>query len=316
MKPGSDKNCPVISVVSPVYKAEKIVDELVLRLIASLEKITPNFEIILVEDGGIDNSWKKIVENCAKDHRVKGIKLSRNFGQHHAITAGLDNVRGEWTVVMDCDLQDRPEEIPNLYTKAQEGYDLIFARRARRQDNFNKKFYAFLFYKTYNFLSGVKHDSSISNFGIYSRKVVNALNQIREPMRAFSAMTSWVGFKSSVIDVYHDKRFEGKSAYTWFTLINLALNISIAYSDKPLKIVTNLGLVISASSVFYVAYILYQFFKGAEFYTGYTSLIISIWFLSGLIIFTLGVVGLYVGKTFDVVKNRPLYLIDEYRNNE
>ncbi len=301
----------LISVVSPVYMAEGIVDELVNRLIKNLEKITLAFEIILVDDGSPDNAWKKIVENNKKDSRVKGVKLSRNFGQHHAITAGLDKVSAEWTIVMDCDLQDRPEEIPNLYNKAVQGYDLVFAKRAHRQDNFNKKISSFLFYKIYSYLSGIKQDNTISNFGIYNRKVIKAINQIREPMRAFSPMARWVGFRTAAIEVYHDKRFEGTSSYNWYKLINLAVNISIAYSDKPLKIVTNLGLYISSASVIYICYVLLRYFTGTQHFSGYTSLIVSIWFLSGLIIFTLGILGLYIGKTFEVVKGRPLYFIDE-----
>ncbi len=305
----------LISVVSPVYNAEGIVDELVVRLINSLEQIAPDFEIILVDDGSPDNGWKEIIENTKKDKRVKAIKLSRNFGQHHAITAGLDNAKGDWIVVMDCDLQDRPEEIINLYRKAQEGYDLVFARRVNRKDDFNKKFSALLFYKFYSYLSGIQQDSTISNFGIYNKKVIRAINQIREPLRAFSPMARWVGFKSTGIDVFHDKRFQGKSSYNWYKLINLAINISTAYSDKPLKIVTNIGLTISVISAFFVAYFITRYFSGANFSLAY-GLLVSIWFLSGLTIFTLGIVGLYVGKTFDVVKNRPLYFIDEKVNDD
>ena len=306
-------NVPLISVVSPVYNAEGIVDELIVRLINSLEQIAPDFEIILVDDGSPDNGWEKIVENTVKDKRVKGIKLSRNFGQHHAITAGLDSIKGDWVVVMDCDLQDRPEEIINLYRKAQEGYDLVFARRANIKDDFNKKFSAFLFYKFYSYLSGIEQDSTISNFGIYDKKVIRAINQIREPLRAFSPMARWVGFKSTGIDVFHDRRFEGKSSYNWYKLINLAINISVAYSDKPLRIVINTGITISVISVFFVGYFIVHYFSGGNFSLVY-GLFVSIWFLSGLTIFTLGIVGLYIGKTFDVVKNRPLYFIDERIN--
>jgi len=314
MAPEKTTNRPIISVISPVYLAEDIVDELLIRLFGSLKQITEDFEIILVEDGSPDNSWEKIANNLANDKRIKAIKLSRNFGQHHAITAGMDHASGDWVIIMDCDLQDQPEEIPNLYNKALEGYDLVFARRVKRKDGFNKKFTAFLFYKIYSYLSGIQQDSTISNFGIYSSKVVKAMNRIREPLRAFSPMARWVGFKSASIDVYHDKRFAGQSAYNWYKLINLAVNISVAYSDKPLKIVTSVGLSISLVSVFFVIYYIIQYFWGVHLPLGYTSLLISIWFLSGLTIFTLGVVGLYVGKTFDVVKNRPLYLIDEMLN--
>jgi len=300
-----------LSIVSPVYRAEKMIDELVNRLTTELSKITNDYEIILVDDCGPDNSWQKIEERSAKDARVKGIRLSRNFGQHHAITAGLDFSTGEWIVVMDCDLQDRPEEIINLYTEAQQGFDIVFARRIDRQDSFIKRKSSQFFYAVFSYLSGIKQDGTIANFGVYSRKVIDAVNSIREPMRAFSPMARWVGFNKTHLDVIHAERFEGKSSYNWEKLVNLALDIAISYSDKPLKLVIKTGLCISFLSVLYVLYALFAYFTGIFKVKGYTSLIVSIWFLAGLIIFILGVIGLYLGKTFEGVKNRPLYLVDK-----
>lgn len=300
-----------LSIVSPVYKGEKMVDELVSRIISSVQKITPDFEIILVEDCGPDNAWEKIVAQTKTDVRVKGIKLSKNFGQHHAITAGLDLAQGEWTVVMDCDLQDRPEEIVNLYHKAQEGYDIVFARRAKRKDHFFKRKSSQLFYAVFTYLSGVQQDGTIANFGIYSHKAVKAMNSMREPMRAFAPMAKWIGFNRTAIDVEHSERFEGKTTYNWTRLINLALDFSMAYSDKPLRLAVKLGFLISSLAILYAFYNVYLYLSGSIIVSGFASLIISIWFLSGLIIFILGVVGLYIGKTFDGIKNRPLYIIDK-----
>jgi len=309
----ADKNIH-ISVVSPVYKAEAIVDELVKRLTNELSKITNDYEIILVEDCGPDNSWGKIAENCKKNSHVKGIKLSKNFGQHHAITAGLDNAKGVWVIVMDCDLQDRPEEIPKLYAEAQKGYDIVFARRTQRQDGFFKKITSRLFYVAFSYLSGIKQDGTIANFGIYSRKTINAVNSLREPMRSFSAMARWVGFNRSSVDVEHGKRFEGETSYNWSKLIDFGLDIAISYSQKPLKLAVKLGLLISFLSVLYSIYNLIAYYVGIITVSGFTSLIISIWFLSGLIIFILGIIGLYVGKTFEGIKNRPIYIIDKEEN--
>ncbi len=303
-----------ISVVSPVYKAEFIVDELVKRIKAQVSTITEDFEIILVEDCGPDNSWSKIVENCKKDTRVKGLKLSKNFGQHHAITAGLDYSRGQWVVVMDCDLQDVPEEIPRLYQQAQKGYEIVLARRKERQDKFVKRMTSKLFYVVFSYLSGVKQDGTIANFGIYHRKVIDTLVAMKEPMRAFSPMVQWVGFNKIAIDVTHAERFEGKTSYRWGKLIELALNIAISYSDKPLRLVIKAGLFMSLGSVIFSIYSLVIYFQGRILVSGYTSLIVSIWFLSGLIIFILGIVGLYVGKTFDGIKNRPIYIINKEEN--
>ncbi len=300
-----------ISVVSPVYRAENIVSELVSRLKVELSKITNDFEIILVEDCGPDNSWEKVLIETQNDTRVKGIKLSKNFGQHHAITAGLDASKGEWVVVMDCDLQDRPEEIINLYNEAQKGYDIVFARRVERQDSFVKTITSKLFYKVFSYLSGIEQDGSIANFGIYSRKVINSINSMRESMRAFSPMARWVGFNKAAIDVTHSERFEGKTSYNWNKLINLALDIAIAYSDKPLKLTIKLGFSIAFLSLIYAIYNVFAYLTGIITVSGYASLIVSIWFLSGLIIFILGIVGLYVGKTFEGMKQRPIYLIDK-----
>ena len=300
-----------ISIVIPVYRAEQIMDELVTRLTRSLSAITSSYEIILVEDGGPDKSWDKIVSHAAKHAEIKGILLSRNFGQHHAITAGLDASKGNWVVVMDCDLQDQPEEIAGLYAKAKEGYDIVFARRAQRQDTFFKRMSSKVFYGVFAYLSGIPQDNSIANFGIYSRKVIDTINTMREPMRAFAPMARWVGFNRTAIDVTHAERFAGESSYSWSKLFNLALDFAMAYSDKPLKLTIKLGISISILAVLYTLYNIVLYNMGIITLTGYTSLIVSIWFLSGLIIFTLGIIGLYIGKMFEGIKNRPLYIIDK-----
>ena len=305
---------PLISIVSPVYRAEKIVDKLVERISEEVSKITENFEIILVEDGSPDNSWEAIERNCQKDERVKGVKLSRNFEQHYAITAGLDNCKGEWVVVMDCDLQDRPEEIVNLYTKALEGYEVVLASRHERQDTFLKKLFSKLFYKVFSYLTAVKYDATVANFGIYNRKVIDAVCSMRENIRVFPIMVSWVGFATAKINVEHASREEGNSSYNFSRLINLALDIILAYSDKPIRLAIKIGFIISLLSFLFAAFILIRYFMGEIIVLGYASLIISIWFFSGLIIAILGIIGLYLGKTFEGVKKRPIYIISKNVN--
>ncbi len=304
-----------ISIVSPIYKAENIVDELVKRLILSLKIITEDFEIILIDDGSPDNSWNKIEQNCSKDKRVKGIKLSRNFGQHNAITAGLDYSEGEWIVVMDCDLQDRPEEITKLHRKALEGFDIVLAQRFQRKDNSLKKLASSLFYKSLTFLTGSEQDESVANFGIYNRTVVDAIFRMRESIRYFPTMVKWVGFKSTKVNVEHDSRFEGKSSYNLKKLLNLALDIILAYSDRPIRLLIKFGLIVSLFSFTFAIIVLFKWLNGEIMVLGFTSLIISIWFLCGIIISTLGLVGLYVGKTFEGVKNRPIYIVSKKTNH-
>lgn len=175
-----------LSIISPVYRAETIIPELVKQIKAAVESITLSYEIILIEDCGPDNSWGAIERICAQEQKVKGIKLSRNFGQHYAITAGLKHAKGEWIVVMDCDLQDRPDEIPNLYQKAQEGYELVFAQRTARQDTFLKKLSSKVFYTIFSYLTDTKQDSSVGNFGIYHRNVTQAMLSMGDKIRFFS----------------------------------------------------------------------------------------------------------------------------------
>lgn len=307
----------LLSIVSPVYKAEKIVDELVRRIHQAVVGITADYEVILVEDGGGDASWERIQKQTELDTRVRGIKLSRNFGQHNAITAGLDHCKGQWVVVMDCDLQDRPEEIPRLYhTAINDGYDIVYAKRTRRLDSFFKKAWSGLFYKMFAWLSGVPQDGTIANFGIYSQKAIKAVNGLREPMRSFATMIKWVGFRSTAIEVEHAQRFEGRSSYNFKKLVNLAIDISLAYSDKPLRMTVRLGAILSFTALLFGMGVMYQYFTGHITQPGYTSLIVSLWFLAGLIIFILGVLGLYLSKVFEGIKERPLYIISEKSSHE
>jgi len=300
-----------ISVVSPVFNSEKILPLLVERIVRSVSQITSDFEIILVEDRSLDESWQVIEKIAAENKIVTGIRLSRNFGQHYAITAGLDYAKGEWIVVMDCDLQDRPEEIINLYNKAVTGYDVVLARRYNRKDNKIKKFLSAVFYRTLGYFTGSEQDEKVANFGIYSRKVVNAVVSMRESIRYFPTMIKWVGFSTAKIDVEHDLRSEGKSNYNLKKLLRLSLDIILAYSDKPILMLIKFGLLVSTSSFLIAIITFFRWLSGDIKVLGYTSLVISIWFLSGIIISTLGLVGLYVGKTFEGVKKRPIYIVDK-----
>jgi polyisoprenyl-phosphate glycosyltransferase len=304
-----------ISIVSPVYKAEKIIPVLIERIEASVFKITDDFEIILVDDFSPDNSWEIIEKIARNNSRVKGLKLSRNFGQHYAITAGLDHAKGEWVVVMDCDLQDQPEEIGKLYRKTQEGYDVVLARRFDRKDHFLKRFSSKLFYRSLGYLTGSEQDESIANFGIFNKRVISAVISMRESIRYFPTMIKWVGFKSTKVNVKHDDRLEGSSSYNFKRLLALALDIILAYSDKPIRLMIKFGFIISFGSVIIGVIYFFKWLMGDVIVLGYTSLIISVWLLSGIIISTLGIIGLYVGKIFEGVKGRPIYIIEKIIND-
>lgn len=300
---------PLISIVVPVYKAENCLDELYRRLVAALESITPDFEIVLVEDCGGDRSWEIIERLSAQDARVKGIQFSRNFGQHYGITAGLDYCGGDWVVVMDCDLQDQPEEIPRLYAKAQEGYDIVLARRGVRQDPPLKRVTSLLFYKVFSYLADIEYDAQTGNFRIMSRKVVENFRRIREQLRFFGGLVQWMGFPSASIDVEHAERFEGQSTYTFSKLWRLASETIIAYSDKPLRLAIRFGFMMAFVAFCFGVYIFARALLYGSPIEGWSSLIVSLYFIGGIIISILGIMGIYLGKAFDESKKRPLYIV-------
>lgn len=302
---------PYISVVIPVYMAESCLDELFRRLKKSLETISPNFEIIFIEDNGGDNSWKVIEQLATKDSRILGIQFSRNFGQHYAITAGLDHCSGDWVIVMDCDLQDRPEEIPFLYAKAREGYKIVLAKRGLRKDPIHKRFTSWIFYGVFNYFTDMNYDGDSGNFRIMSHDVVKSFCTMRERLRFFGGLVSWLGYPTSSINVQHDERYSGQSTYTYRKLWKLATDTIIAHSDKPLRLSIRFGFIISVVSFCYGTHIIYRGLTQNIPIMGWSSLITSIYFLGGIIISILGVLGMYLGKTFEEVKKRPLYIINK-----
>ena len=291
-----------------------MVEELVNRLIVSLEKVTDNFEIILVNDGSPYNDWAEIKKACERDSRVKGLNLSRNFGQHYAITAGLAHVSGEWVVVMDCDLQDRPEEIPNLYARAMEGWDIVQARRVNKQSGFLKKLSSAVYHKVFDWLSGQKTDDAIGNYGIYSCSVIEEFNKLTEKSRAFVPLINQLGFRRTTLDVQHADRAEGTSSYTLRKLLRLAFDTSISNTNKPLRIVISIGMLMSLASFILAAYNIIAKLAGIIQVQGFTSTVFSIWFIGGLLLLTLGILGLYIDKIYDQVKGRPLFIVKEKLN--
>lgn len=300
---------PLISVVIPVYKAEKILDELYTRLRNALETVSPAFEIVLVEDCGGDRSWDVIERLAAADPRVIGLQFSRNFGQHYGITAGLDQCNGDWVVVMDCDLQDAPEEIPRLYAKALEGYHVVLALRGKRQDPMLKRATSWLYYRLFSYLADLDIDGDSGNFRIMSRQVVKNFVRMREQLRFFGGHVQWMGFPTTGIEVRHAQRAEGKSTYTFAKLWRLAMDTILAYSDKPLRMAATLGLTMAAVAMGFGAFILLRSMVHSSPIPGWSSLIVSLYFIGGLIIGILGVLGIYLGKAFDETKKRPLYIV-------
>jgi dolichol-phosphate mannosyltransferase len=304
----------LISIVTPVYRASDCVEELYRRLVASLEAICDKFEIVMVDDASPDDSWSKIAALAARDPRVKAVKLSRNFGQHYAITAGLDDAQGDWVVVMDCDLQDQPEEIAKLYRKAQGGYDIVFARRCERKDTFFKKLNSRLFTVLYNYLGDIQVDNSVANFSISSRQAINYVRQFRERNRSFPIFLSSVGFQRAYVDVQHAPRFAGRSSYSFSKLLDLAVQCIVSQSNKPLRLSIRYGFAMAALSVLCGCWLILRYFIYSVGVPGWTSIMVLMTFLFGILFANIGILGLYLGKVFDEVKGRPLYVVAQRLN--
>jgi dolichol-phosphate mannosyltransferase len=291
-----------------------MLNELVQRIHAAIKELTDDYEIILVNDCSPDLSWQKITEICSHDKKVKGINLSRNFGQPYAITAGLSYAAGEYVAVIDCDLQNKPEDLPAMYRKAKEGYDIVSARRVVREDTFLKRLSSATFHRVYDFLSGFKTDKAVAEFGIYSRKVVKVYCSIPEYSRSFVELVHTLGFKKTTVDVLHDHRLEGESSYNLYRLLKLSYDSIISNSNRPLHLAVSLGLIMSVLSFLMAIYNIFAKFYGLNEVVGYTSTIFSIWFVGGLLLFMMGILGLYIGKIFDQVKGRPVFIVSETLN--
>lgn len=299
-----------ISIVSPIYKAEECIVELCRRLKLAIEPLTEDFEIILVEDRSPDNSWDVIQNEAEKDSRVKGIRLSRNFGQHRAITAGLDVANGDWTIIMDCDLQDLPEDIPLLYFKALEGYEIVIAQFEVRTESRMSQAVSKTFWKCLSWLAGMSFDYRTGNFRIISKSVLKNFRLYKEQLRYIGGINHLMGFTSTSLIVQRGKRYAGNTSYTFQTRLAAAFEFIIAYSDKPLKFSVLAGLSISLFSIFFGILIFILSLNNIYTVPGWASIMVSLYFIGGLIIANLGVLGHYIGKIFDETKRRPLYLIE------
>ena len=301
----------LITVVAPIYNEDKNIDEFIMRVKKNLELITSDYKILLVDDGSEDMSWKKIKEACEQSSKVVGLKLSKNFGHHYAITAGIHACNSEWVIVMDSDLQDRPEVIPDLYSKAVEGFDVVLVNRVDRPESFFYMCIQKLFYFALKTLSGVNFDSRQANFSIISKKVVESFKLFPEKARFYPSTLKWLGFKREEINAAHGTRFGGKASYSVKKRIKLAMDVILSFSDRPLKFAIGLGVIISIISYLMLIWILYRKLTTGFSVEGWTSIMAFTFFMGGTILVVLGINGIYLGKIFDQVKNRPLYIIED-----
>lgn len=301
---------PLISVVSPVYGCRGCLEALVDAVRAAFDKTGLDWELVLVDDRGPDNPWPLICELAERDRRVRGLRLSRNHGQHLAIWAGLAEARGDWVAVLDCDLQDDPAILPALYrTGTEEAVDAVVVDRGIWTDSFLRRFASRAFYRLIDVLGGVKL-SNVGNFGLYSRQMVDTLLLYREQEVFLPMMIALTGLRRQTYRLDRSGRAEGKSSYSFRRLIRLAIAIVIRFSDRPLKLSVIVGLTFSLLSAGVSLLLVLAWLAGAFSVPGWTSTVLSVWFLSGLIMATLGVHGFYLGRIFSEVKDRPRILIE------
>lgn len=311
------KNNILISIVSPVYLGEQSLVELSKQIIHAVEPITNQFEIIYVEDHSPDHSWQVIEELCHQDKRIKGIKLARNFGQHAATTAAFKAAKGQYVIVLDCDLQDDPKYIAQLYQHAQCGFDIVFTHMKKRSHSYFRNKCARLYYAINDWLAGGTSNIGLeaNNYVLISRKVIDAFLRLKEKHRHNLMILKWMGYTSTSIPIEHRHRPYGQSSYTFKKLIAHAINGITAQSSRLLAISIGIGFLscfLSFSGAFYL--VISYFIK--HHLAGWTSVMVLMLLCTGVILICLGIVGLYIGKIFEEVKDRPIYFIDKQLNLE
>jgi dolichol-phosphate mannosyltransferase len=302
-----------VSVVVPVLNEAGNVRALVEALTGALSGLCPSgdWEVIFVDDGSQDGSWA-LIEACHRvDARVGGLRLSRRFGHHVAVTAGLDRARGSAVVVMDGDLQDPPDEIPTLYHTYQEGYDLVYGLRRLRHDPWLKRLNSRLFWWGINKVSGLNMPANQMMLRVMSRRLVDAVCQMRESHRFVHGMMAWAGYRVTTVEIRHESRRTGRTKYSFVRQLRLALDAMTSFSVTPLRIASVLGLVTSAASCLFAVWLITRKLLYGYSVEGWASIITSMFFLAGVQLFVLGLLGEYVGKVYREAQRRPLYFVSE-----
>lgn len=299
-----------LSVVVPVYGCADCLEALYRRLTPVLEACAASFEIVLVDDCAPDGAWKVIVRLAGQDPRVRGVRLSRNFGQHAAITAGLAECSGEHAVVMDCDLQDPPEAIPQLYELARAGHEIVLGRRKRKKQSLFRRLAASVYFRLLGAVSGHRFDGEYGAFSVISRPVIDTYLRFRDRDRHYLLILYWLGFDATAIEYDHAPRHSGQSSYSLRTLLRHAFHGLVFQTTVLLRWIVYFGFLVSVAGVLLAAYLIFvSFFRTPP--PGWTSLAVLILLIGGFVIMSTGVTGLYIGRIFEQVKDRPLYVIDK-----
>lgn len=300
---------PEISVVVPSYNCLGCLEELCRRLYGVLEDLVPSFEIVIVDDRSPDNSWPLVEALSQRFPAVRGVRLSRNFGQHLAITAGIERSRGKYVVLMDCDLQDPPERIPDLYAEIQRGYDLVLAKRIERSHSRLRTLPAKVYFALLSRLTEEPIDGSYGTFSILSRRVADAFLRFTERDRHFLFILRWLGFNCGTIEYTHADRFEGRSSYSLLKLLKHAVQGMFFQTSVFLTWIAYIGIFFTIASFALGAFFIYRYLVQSAL-PGWTSLVVAILFATGLILASIGVVGIYISRIFEMSKGRPIYIVD------
>lgn len=295
----------------PVFNESAILNELHRRISKAVQDITSSYEIIYINDGSRDSTMAQLTEMGDKDNRLKYIGFSRNFGHQIAVTAGLDVCKGQSVVIIDGDLQDPPELIPEMYQKHKQGADVVYARRRKRKgDSAFKKITAKYFYRLLRWSTSVDIPIDTGDYRLIDRKVVEYLKRMPEQNKFLRGQIAWLGFKSDEVLFDRDARNHGKSGYPLSKMLKFAMDGITSFSDKPLQLVTRMGIVISFFSLCIMLYAVYSHYAMHDTITGWTSLIVSSMFIGGIQMISIGIIGEYVSRINRNVMNRPLYIVE------
>ncbi|HEU5078689.1 MAG TPA: glycosyltransferase family 2 protein [Opitutaceae bacterium] len=307
---------PVVSIVSPVYRAATLVDVLVKEISNALAITTLQYEIILIDDGSPDNSWQAIADCAARDRHVVGIKLTRNFGQQQAITAGIEYAQGDYIVVMDCDLQDDPEFIPSLVERAKEGFDVVYTRKNRREYGTIRNALTHVFYSIFHTIGDVPGvNAYINGYVLITRRVAQKYLELKDCHRDFLMLIQWLGFRSVSVDVIHRERYAGGSSYSFKKLLKHALSLITIHSKTLLMWAIAVGFLYVVGAIIYTTYLIIGYFSHG-YRPGWASTMVAIIASTGFILLGIGVLGIYLGHIFDQTRARPLYIVQQTLNTE
>ncbi|MBK8397934.1 MAG: glycosyltransferase family 2 protein [Leptospiraceae bacterium] len=304
----------MISICIPVYKTKDIIPALIEKIEREISKVADDYEILFIDDGSPDGAWNSLLDYSKKNNRIKGIHFSRNFGQHYAITAGIAHAKGDYIIVMDCDLQHDPKYISSLYTEALKGNDIVYTYTRKRKHSFIKNLFAKIFTLIFNlFTDSIESHYNVGSFSLITRQVAQEYLRIKDKHRHYLLILRWLGFRKTYIEIEHKERYSGRSSYTLKKLIHHAIDGITSQSVKLLKYSILIGMVYFILSIVGSVYLVINAFLYG-YMQGWASLVVLLLLSTGLILMAIGISSIYIGNIFDQVKNRPLYIIAEKVN--